>query len=78
MREVREVLPVRSAPQILNARDALAGCHRATFNGGCPGTSKYIGMTEELRRQQRPALKWMAWFALTIFLGERGGSRFCK
>jgi hypothetical protein len=36
MREVREVLPARSAPQILSAQDAMAGCHRATFNGGCP------------------------------------------
>ena len=40
MREVREVLPARSAPQILRAQDAVAGCQRATFNGGCPGTSE--------------------------------------
>jgi hypothetical protein len=42
MREVREVLPARSGPQILSAQDAVAGCRRTTFNGGCPGTSEYM------------------------------------
>jgi hypothetical protein len=31
MREERDVLPVRSAPQIPSAQDAVAGCHRATL-----------------------------------------------
>jgi hypothetical protein len=43
MREVREVLLAQSAPQTPSAQDAVAGWHTATFNGGCPGTSEYMG-----------------------------------
>ena len=47
MREVREVLPTRSAPQI---QDAVAWCHTTEGclrgilvgdNGNCPGTSRF-------------------------------------
>ncbi len=36
VREVREVLPTRLAPQILSVEDDVARCHITTFNGGCP------------------------------------------
>jgi hypothetical protein len=37
MREVRELLPARLAPQILSIEDDVVGSHVITFNGGCPG-----------------------------------------
>ena len=43
MREVREVLPVRSAPQIPSAQGRSGWGD--TFNGGCPGTWDDRGAT---------------------------------
>lgn len=63
MREVREVLLAQSAPKISSAQDAVAGCHRATFNE----VAQVLLSTWDDRGATRQRQKWVTWSVLTIF-----------
>jgi hypothetical protein len=67
MREVRDVLPARSAPQIPSAQDAAAGCHRATLME----VGQVLGSTWDDRGATAPAPKMNDVVCAHNFFSER-------